>query len=130
MILTTVCLAVSASAVKVQVKTEDVLDEIGNWFEGATVDIGDWFDEAFDDAGDWFEGAWEDQRKWWHYEVFDQNKQCESDLYRHKVGELIVEKGYSSTYEWKLKLDTKSDHVNKDFFSVFGLDNGEYRITE
>merc|ERR1719266_2826376 len=107
MILTTMCLAVSATAIKVQVKTEDV----------------------FDDIGDWFEGAWFDYLEWMNSDVFGNDRLCKSSA-GHRLGEFIPGKGYSSTYEVNLKLREKTDDVNRDYYSVFGHNNGEYRITE
>merc|ERR1719266_3081924 len=103
MILTTVCLAVSASAVKVQVKTEDVLDDIGDWFEGVADELGDW----------------------WHYEFLDEDRGCKATLHGNKLGEVIPDRGYTSTYEMNRKLllmtgDLHYGNINREYYSVFG----------
>ena len=63
-LMTALCLVASSSAVKVQVKSEGVFHDIGDWFEGAGSDIGDWLEGAWYDSGDWASGAWRDMGDW------------------------------------------------------------------
>ena len=134
-ILTALCLAGSTYAVKVQVKTEDFFGDIGNWLEGAGNDMGNWFEGAALDTGDWFEDAWHDSYDWvdqatWDAEywlrdvfgTFPESETCYDMTTYHNINEAVPGRGLTSTYNWNLKMQDKSDDIEKDFYSLFGLD--------
>jgi len=43
----------NAVTLKAQVETEDIIGDIGGWFEGAANDTADWFEGAYKDAVSW-----------------------------------------------------------------------------
>merc|ERR1739844_237938 len=54
--------ATTVSAVRLQ--SQDVFDDVGDWFKGAAEDTGKWTEGAVNDAADWTEGAGNDIADW------------------------------------------------------------------
>merc|ERR1711878_188324 len=54
----------NAVTLKAQVETEDIIGDIGDWFEGAANDTADWFEGAANDIADWTEEAFVDAGNW------------------------------------------------------------------
>ena len=135
-VISTMCL--SASAVKIEGGTGfDFLNGVGNWFKGATgaiedwaFDVEDWTVNAFDDSIDWVDGAFNDSAEWWYYDAFGNDRYtCEDNTTKHEIHKQIPRKGYTTTFAYHLDMKEESEHIDRDFYSVFGQKNGVNRIS-